>query len=175
MAVTSKNIRSVQRAPQPAAPIRERLHIAAYGATLLLAVVAIYAIIGVGIGRFNILIDDLRFGRPRTFQLQAYVQHDETSGSPTHLMALNLNRQVVIIELPGGDAAKARTLTGPYLFGANEDLTPVTLGLRDMDGDGVPDLLVDVRQEQIVYLNRDGAFRLPTAEEQAKLVAGQTQ
>jgi len=29
---------------------------------------------------------------------------------------------------------------------------------------------VDVRNEQIVYLNRDGSFRLPTPEEQSLLV-----
>ena len=96
-----------------------------------------------------------------------------TPGKPTHLMALNLNRQVVVVEIPGGDASKTRTISGPYLFGANEDLTPVTLSLRDMDGDGLPDLLVDVRREQIVYLNRDGAFRLPNADEQARLYTEQ--
>jgi hypothetical protein len=44
------------------------------------------------------------------------------------------------------------------------------LSLRDMDGDGQLDLLLDVRNEQIVYLNKDGAFRLPTPAEQAALV-----
>ena len=82
-----------------------------------------------------------------------------------------MNRQVTVIEIPGGDPARTRSITGPYLFGAKEDLTPITLELRDMDGDGQPDLLVDVRREQIVYLNRDGEFRLPNAEEQAGLTA----
>lgn len=169
MAVTSKNLRSEQQARQVVSPLRERFHIAAYSITLLLAAVALYALVGLLIGRASVFVDDLRYGRPRTFQVDAHVNHDEASGMPTHLMALNLNRQVVIVELPGGDPAKARTITGPYLFGANEDLTPVTLDLDDIDGDGQLDLLVDVRQEQIVYLNRDGAFRLPTAEEQAQL------
>jgi hypothetical protein len=87
-------------------------------------------------------------------------------------MALNLNRQATVVELPGGDPTKARTIAGPYLFGADEHLTPVLLSLRDMDGDGTVDLLLDVRSEQIVYLNKNGAFRLPTADEQSILNRG---
>jgi len=122
-----------------------------------------------------VLVDDLRYGRPRTTQIDAFVGHEETNGQPTHLMAINLNRQVMVIELPGGEAAKARTLSGPYLFGANEELTPLHLHLQDLDGDGNPDLLLDIRREQLVYLNRDGAFRLPTPQEQAALQRGSGQ
>ena len=168
MAVTSRNLRSVQQARgyRPALP---RLHALAYGVTLLLAVLAAYALVGVLMGKLHIFVDDLRYGRPRTTQLEGFVGHDEAPDRPTHLMAINLNRQVVVVELPGGDPAKIRSLAGPYLFGAEEDLTPIALSLRDMDGDGQADLLLDVRREQIVYLNRDGAFRLPTAEEDAQL------
>jgi hypothetical protein len=41
-----------------------------------------------------------------------------------------------------------------------------------MDGDGAADLLLDVRREQIVYLNKDGVFRLPTLEEDIRLKQG---
>ena len=173
MAVTSKNLRSAQRTVQVIPALHERFHVGFYVVTLLLAAVAVYAIIGLVLGRASVVVDDLRYGRPRIDRLEAYVQHGEVPGRPTYLMAMNLNRQVTIIEIPGGDASKTRTFPGPYLFGANEDLTPVTLNLRDMDSDGVPDLLVDVRREQIVYLNRDGTFRLPTPEEQVGLQAGQ--
>lgn len=173
MAVTSKNMRSVQRTAQVVPPLHERFHVGFYVVTLLLAAVAIYAIVGLFIGRLSVALDDVRYGRPRTHQISAYVQHNESPGHPTQLMALNLNRQVIVVEIPGGDASKTRAITGPYLFGAQEDLTPVTLSLRDMDGDGQPDLLVDVRREQIVYLNRDGSFRLPTAQEQVGLRTGQ--
>jgi len=145
------------------------LRLAAYGVSLLLVTVAVAVLVNLAAERLRITVDDLRYGRPRTTQLTGYVEHGETAGQPTHLIGLNLNRQVAIIELPGGDATKARTIMGPYLFGAEEDLTPIQLALQDMDGDGVADLLVEVRQEQIVYLNREGAFRLPTAEEQARL------
>src|SRR5215216_3281824 len=87
-------------------------------------------------------------------------------------MALNLNRQVVVIGLPGGDPARARTIAGPYLFRADENLTPVLMGLHDIDGDGQIDLLLDVRHEQIVYLNKDGSFRQPTPNDQVVLKPG---
>jgi hypothetical protein len=175
MSVTSKNLRSVQRAQARSPLLPRRLHTATYGVTLLLAALAVYAAISLVVGKAHIVVDDVRYGRPRTVQLDSFVGHDEPAGHPTHVIAMNLNRQVVVVELPGGDAGKARTIVGPYLFGADEDLTPVLPSLRDMDGDGQPDLLLDIRREQIVYLNKDGAFRLPTPDEQVHLNPGSGQ
>jgi hypothetical protein len=175
MAVTQKSLRSAQGARSRSAALPQRLYTAIYAVTLILAAIAIYVVISLFIGKAHVLIDDLRYGRPRTTQLDAFVGHEEASGQATHLMAINLNRQATVIELPGGDPAKARTITGPYLFGADEDLTPLLLSLRDMDGDGKLDLLLDVRHEQIVYLNRDGEFRMPTPAEQSTLNRGSGQ
>jgi hypothetical protein len=172
MAVTSKNLHSTRRvqAYSPATP--RRLNAVAYAISLVLAVLAVYVVVGLAMGKLHVIVDDLRYGRPRTTQLNGFVGHDEAAGQPTHLMAINLNRQVVIVELPGGDPAKTRSIAGPYLFGADEDLTPVVLSLYDADRDGQVDLLLDVRRELLVYLNKDGAFRLPTAAEEAQLNHG---
>jgi hypothetical protein len=62
---------------------------------------------------------------------------------------------------------------GPYLFGADQALTPIELRTQDVDGDGTLDLLMTIQREQVVYLNKDGMFRLPTAAEQAGLSRGQ--
>jgi hypothetical protein len=175
MAVIHKSPRRAQAAQPRAGALLHRVQVLTYGVTLILAAIAIYVVISLLLGKASVLIDDLRYGRPRTTQLNAFVGHDEAAGQPTHIIAINLNRQVMVIELPGGDASKARTLSGPYLFGADEDLTPLRLHLQDMDSDGQPDLLLDIRQEQLVYLNRDGEFRLPTPEEQAALQRGSTQ
>jgi hypothetical protein len=172
MAVTSKSLRSTQRARAYNPILPRRLHVASYGITLLLAALAIYALVSLVMGKLHIVVDDLRYGRPRTAQLDGFVGHGETPSHPTHLMAMNLNRQVIVVELPGGDPTKTHTIAGPYLFGADEDLTPVILSLRDIDGDGQADLLLDVRREQIVYLNKDGGFRLPTVAEEARLKLG---
>lgn len=145
------------------------LHSFAYIATLLLALVAIYAVMGNVFGLVQTKIDDIRYGTPRTFQLDAVVGHENGSGLPTHLIAMNLNRQVVIMEIPGGNAAQIRTLTGPYLFGANEDKTAVLMRLEDLNGDSAPDLIVSIKNEEIAYMNRDGQFQLITAEERQQI------
>ncbi len=143
----------------------------AYLVTAALAVLASYVLVSAVVGWAQVRIDDLRYGRPRTSHVAGYVGHPaEAPGRPTRLVGMNIDRQVVVLELPGGDATQVRSLPGPYLFGAREDLTPVVLSLRDMDGDGRDDLIIDVRNEQVVYLNRDQGFRLPTPDEQTLLV-----
>ncbi len=171
MAVTSRELRSSRPSQVISTRVHQRVHVTFYGVTLLLAAIVVYVVVGMVLGKGQVLYDDLRYGRPRIDQLTAFVGHNEADGVPTHLMAMNLNRQVVIVEMPGSNPSQARTITGPYLFGANEDLTPVKLSLEDVDGDKVLDLLIDVRQEHIVYLNHDGIFRLPTPAEQAQLLA----
>ena len=105
--------------------------------------------------------DDIHYGRPRTFQTDAVVGHNDSAEHPSHFLAINLNRLVEIIEFPGGDATKARIYLGPSLVGSGEDLTPVTLIFRDVNGDGKPDMLVDIQGSEVVFLNDGGHFRPP--------------
>jgi hypothetical protein len=176
MSVRSQEIRStVSR--HGAAPPRPMIAVpsiplstGAYLVTILLALLAIYAVMGHVVSWGNSRLDDLRYGKTRTFQMDAVVGHNDGGGTPTHFIAMNLNRQVVVIEIPGGDPSKARTLTGPYLFGADEDKTPVLLRLDDLNRDGAKDLIVSVKNEEIVYLNKDAEFKPITPEERAKLV-----
>lgn len=118
-------------------------------------------------------LDDLRYGMPRTYHMTANVGHG-SSGQPSHLIALNLDRQIVVIDVPGGDASQTRTLMGPYLFGAEEHLTPVLLDLNDYNQDNLPDLVVKVKNEKLIYINQDGNFRPTTPEEHAQIVAAAT-
>jgi hypothetical protein len=110
-------------------------------------------------------LDDIRYGRPRTTHLSAFVGHNDGEGIPTQFIAVNLNRRVTIFEIPGGDVSKTRTLTGPYLFGVNEDLTPIGLRLEYINDDKKPDLVVSVKSEEIIYVNEEENFRLMTPEE----------
>jgi hypothetical protein len=112
-------------------------------------------------------LDDLRYGRPRTTTMSGFVGHNEAGGTPSQFVAMNLNRRVVVFQIPGGDAEKTRTLTGPYLFGASEDLTPIGLSLALINDDKEPDLVVSVKHEEIIYINENGGFRLITPEERA--------
>ena len=114
-------------------------------------------------------LDDLRYSFPRTTQLDGFVGHGEASGDPTHLIALNLRGQINILELPGSDLAQTRTLAGPYLVGAAGPYVVPYLSLADVNGDGQADLLLQVREEVVVYVNENGTFRLLTPAERARL------
>jgi hypothetical protein len=141
--------------------------------TYLLAIAALSLLVGSAIHHGRVVWNDLHYGRPRTTHLSGVVGHNDANGVPTHFVAINLQRQVVVLELPGGDATQVRSFPAPYLFGDNEELTPVFMDLRDVDRDGFLDLVISVRNEQIFYLNKDGTFRLPGPAEQARLVREQ--
>jgi hypothetical protein len=102
--------------------------------------------------------DDLHYGRPRTSQLDAVVGHDDSPAHPTHFIFINLHRHVEIIEIPGGDPARTRIFSGPILYGNGQDLTPVTGEVRDVNGDGKPDLIVHIQDQQIILLNDGTTF-----------------
>ncbi len=103
--------------------------------------------------------DDLRYGRPRTSQYDYVVGHGDSNVSKSHFIALNLNRHVEVIECPAGDCAKARILIGPVLIGPNQDLAPVTLTFKDVNGDGKIDVVVNVQDSHFVFINDSGTFR----------------
>ncbi len=105
--------------------------------------------------------DDVTYGRPRTAQYDVVVGHNDSLEHKTHLIAMNLNSRVTIIELPGGDSSKAKIYQGPTLYGPNADLAPVTLSFRDTTGDGLTDMIVNVQGAQLVYLNKNGQFQQP--------------
>ncbi len=106
-------------------------------------------------------INNIRYGYPRTYQVDAYVGHDETPGSPSHFIALNLHGHIEVIEMPGGNATSARIFTGPQLFGPGNDLVPVTLSFADVLGNHKLDMIINVQGTQIVYINDKGTFRPP--------------
>jgi hypothetical protein len=104
--------------------------------------------------------DDVTYGRPRTYQVDAVVGHNDSAANPSHFIFLNLNRHVEIIELPGGDTTHARIYTGPTLFGNGQDLTPVTGLFKDVNGDGKLDMIVHIQDQVLVYIN-DGTQFVP--------------
>jgi len=103
--------------------------------------------------------DDVTYGRPRTFQIDAVVGHNDSPSNPSHFIFVNLNRHVVIIELPGGDSTHARIYNGPTLFGDGQNLTPVTAEFRDVTGDGKPDMIVHIQDQRLVFINDGTQFR----------------
>lgn len=98
-------------------------------------------------------LDDLRYGYPRTFQMDGYLGYAEASGLPTHFTVINAHRQVLILIVPGTDPAHVSVIRGPYLYGADQDFSPATLALRDVNNDGAPDLVLRVAGQTFTYLN----------------------
>jgi len=124
----------------------------------MLTMVALWVVGTVLVTWGSTQLDDWPYGRPRTFQMDARVGHNDRS-TPSHFIAMNLNRHIMIIELPGGDPSKARIYIGPTLFGDGQDLTPVTLSFKDVNGDGKPDMLVHIQDQTCVFLNDGTQFQ----------------
>jgi hypothetical protein len=166
------------RVAQPARATKTQQQVTVQGIPVktlaIVAGVAIFALaayiaVSTALDWMRVKLDDMQYGRPRTVQMDAYVGHSEAEGMPSHFIAMNLNRRVTIVQLPGGDSAKASVILGPYLFGQGEDLTPVQLNAQDVNADQKPDLVVSVKNEQLLYLNDGAAFRLATSEERAAI------
>jgi hypothetical protein len=123
----------------------------------------VMALLVVGLSKFGawwqIHQDDVTYGRPRTFQVDAVVGHNDSASSPTHFIFENLRGHIIVIELPGGDATHARVYLGPVLFGDGQDLIPVTGTIKDVNGDGKPDLVIDIQGQHIVFINTGTQFR----------------
>ncbi len=131
----------------------------------MIAMLALWTLLTSAISWWNTTWDDLHYGRPRTFQMDAYVGHNETYGTPSHFIAINLNGRIEIIEFPGGDGSKARIYLGPQLYGTGQDLIPVTLSFIDVNGDHLPDMVIHFQSTRIVFINDQGGFRPLKPEE----------
>jgi hypothetical protein len=106
--------------------------------------------------------NDVTYGNPRTFQIDAVVGQGDSPAHPSHFISMNLNRHIVIVDIPGGDISKSVIYSGGVLVGDGQDLTPVTLSFSDVNGDGKPDMLVHVADQTIVFLNNGTKFVPPS-------------
>lgn len=110
-------------------------------------------------GWVSLASDDLHYGRPRTFQTDAFVGHEQT-GQPSHFVALNIKGQIEVIELPGNDAAHARIFIGPRLTGSHVELIPITLQFVDPHHTHYPDMLLHIGPNTVLFHNTHTGFQL---------------
>ncbi|HLZ55972.1 MAG TPA: hypothetical protein VKR06_03400 [Ktedonosporobacter sp.] len=103
---------------------------------------------------WSIWQDDIHYGRPRTFSTDAVVGHQDSASHPSHFIALNLNRHIQIIEIPGGDAAHTRVYSGPILYGDRDDLMPVLISFSG-GSPGHPDMVISIGNQRMI-LHNDG-------------------
>jgi hypothetical protein len=138
------------------------------GLGMLFMLVLWMAIMG-AVGWFTSAVNTIRYGYPRTYQTDQFVGHNESSGVPSHFIALNLHGHLEVIEMPGGDASHARIYEGPQLYTSNADLVPVMLKFEDVNGDHKPDMLLCFQSSQVVYINTQGGFQPLTAAERPQV------
>lgn len=84
----------------------------------MIAMLVLWVLLTLAVTWWNTTWDDIHYGRPRTFQTDAMVGHNDSAASPSHFIALNLNGRLEVIEFPGGDASKARIYIGHNSMGA---------------------------------------------------------
>ena len=121
----------------------------------LFMMLAGYILLNMVANWWQVTQDDWRYGRPRTFQIDANVGHGTAQTPTSHFIALNLNRHIEVIEIPGNDPSKSKTYIGP-----GEELVPVTLSFEDVNHDGRPDLVIHVGDSKVLFLNQpDATFK----------------
>jgi hypothetical protein len=137
---------------------QQRFPVLAIAAGMLLMILLVFGVNACS-AWLHVFRDDLTYGRPRTYQFNAVVGHNDSASNPTHFIILNLNRHIEIIEFPGGDTTHARIYSGPVLFGDGQYLTPVTASVKDVNGDGKPDLILHIQDQVVVFINTGMEFR----------------
>ncbi len=135
----------------------------------MILMLALWTLVMAAVGWVNRTMDDIHYGYPRTYQTDAFVGHNEANGVPTHFIAINLHGHIEVIEIPGGDASKARIYEGPQLYTSNADLVPVTLKFVHINGDHLPDMLVCFQGSQLVYINDGQSFHPMSAAERQQV------
>jgi hypothetical protein len=138
---------------------KRSIHPLLYLGVGMLAMLALVVLIFSCWNWLQITLDDWHYGRPRTSQIDFVVGHNDSPANPSHFIAINLYRHVEVIEWPGQDISKMKAYQITTLFGDGQDLTPVTLSFRDVNGDGKPDMLIHIENQTLVMINDNGTFR----------------
>lgn len=110
--------------------------------------------------------EDITYGRPRTYQTDVAVGHNDSPTHKSHFIAINYNRQAIVTEWMGGDPAKSVNYVVPYyILGDNSDLTPVTVEFRDVAGHHKLDMIIHIhlhtQDQTFVFVNDGAKFRPP--------------
>ena len=105
--------------------------------------------------------DDVTYGNPRTYQTDVVVGHNDSAATPTHFIAVNLKGQVIVIELPGGNTAKAISYAVTTIPD-NSANPPVKLLFQDLNHDGKLDMVIEIgdpgSQVTIILYNNGSQF-----------------
>ena len=146
--------------PESLSPRAKKRHfwhwVVAFGVTMI-GMILLSLLLRGAWSRGTEIYNTLRYGMPRTTQVDAYVGQ-ETGKTPSHFIAENLRGRVLIIEYPNGDVQHARIIVGPQIAGSDADQVPVLLSFVDRNGNHHKDMLVQFGSTEIWYANEHGTF-----------------
>ncbi len=165
---------SLSAIPQPRLTVtpvvsKRHAHPLLYLGLGMLAMLVMWTVLIGAINWFNTTMDDIHYGRPRTFQTDHVVGHNDSQSTPSHFIAINLHSHIEIIEMPGGDASHARIYMGPQLYNVSDELVPVTLKFADLNGDHLADMIICFQGSRVVFINDHGGFRPLHADERHQI------
>lgn len=129
----------------------------------MLAMVLCWVVVSAAASWYTVWHDNMLYGTPRTFQIDARVGHNERSGQVSHFIAQNLHGRILVVEIPGGDVSKSRIYAGPQLYGADAALIPITLQFQDVNRDGRLDMVIQFKDTRLIYMNDGSGFRPASA------------
>ncbi len=160
------------RPPTQPAGLGRRVHPLLFVGLGLVLALLLWSGIAQAVNWANDQLNTLKYGYPRTFQVDAVVGHGDSALHPSHFVALNLHGVVTILEFPAGDPARLRTLAATSVPGSNAEYAVVTLRFIDVSHTGKPDMLIAIDSIQSVLINDGKTFRLPTLLEEQTILNG---
>lgn len=135
-----------------------RFHWLVYVGGGMVAMVILWFVLSSVFAWWGTYQDDLHYGRPRTYQCDATVGHNDAQ-TPSHFIALNLHRHIEVIEFPGGEASHAKVYLVSSMLQEGNDLAVVTLDFKDLTHNGKLDMIITVGNDKFVFINANGQFR----------------
>lgn len=95
---------------------------------------------------------DWKYGNPRTFQVDQFVGHADSSAHPNHFIAVNDNGMIEVVEL-NVNARNDHIYVITTTSGAS---IPVSVSFADVNHDGKVDMLVTIGNSYTVILLNNG-------------------
>jgi hypothetical protein len=140
-------------------PPKSRIHWSVIYGVGMLSMLGLFVGISTVIAWWNMHQADALYGNPRTYQTDMVIGHGDSAAHKTHFIAVNLNRQIIIIEIQGGDPAHIVSYQGPQVASGDGSQLAVTLSFSDKNGDGKPDMIVHIDTAQVIYYNTGKGFK----------------
>ena len=143
-----------QPPPQPEPVKKQRRHWLFWLGLVFCIMLVGWTVLSVVSGFIQHKRDDLLYGTPRTFQIDANVAH---FGRVSHFTAINLDGYIEIFETQRGHPEAAKIYTPTALLITPTD--PVILSFQDVNGDRKPDMIITAPSFQEVMFNNGTSFQ----------------